>query len=986
MKNNKMQEPATSTENSSFQNKSVMPAQSNSQPSVGSEPKVLKRVNTEENFDIYRDSIEISRPTKNTIKEKLMTIPKFIQRCIGAIGVIYGDIGTSPIYTVASVFLYNNVNYNPNWIEVLGATSIIIYTITIFLCIKYLIFVLEFTHHGEGGIHMLTALLRSKRLQNPTLNLVKKWVLICVSIIGASFVLGDGVLTPAISVLSAVGGIQAFSPSLAPYVLPLALVILILLFFMQALGTNKVGFIFGPIMLLFFLAIGGIGIYNITLNPYSLYAFNPYYIILYTQMNPTRAFTQLGGTLLSITGVEAMFSDCGHFGVAPTRASAFIILFPTVILSYAGQAAWLMERPQDISLIFFLNWPSVLFWPMIVLTTVATVIASQATITAAYSLVAQAIHLNYFPSWKIVYMDQYLQGMVYIPFMNFVLMVLVIICCVLFPSGTTLASAYGICVMHVLSLTSMMILWNIIENRKGHRLLFRVIAFCFILVICLPFELLLLASAYVKVATGGWFALTIAFCYMVVQFLWAFGDAYAASIKSRLKTVSFEDFYKAILFNNRVVRNKGTGIYIVAANELHDEVGVAPFVLQLIDFHRSTFEKIIFLQVKRYATIPVMPIQEQIDFSDYGNHIYRMKIRVGFFEKLPNIDKIIEDSDKAFMFKDRLYFSGFDHFIVDKSAWFFKKWPIKAFVFLYSNSRQSIISNVLPKNVLEIGVRIVLPQNKKKNVYEEPPKGDHALMELQENIPEMRMLLPHEELQDNHGIHPILGGLTANSDNATMNSSLLVKNNGFDDDTTPPIWNYDFAKETVLQQNSLPLEETPPWLVFARKQSTAFPLQKEVLETNLSSLTASGSVDINSSNSNNITDNNNNNNNIGGNAAHENEQFLKYLQSTNVFSQNTGAGSGDGVGDAAEVENMFPTDAGESSGQHRSHASSQTTSRELGTSVSFDGRRRQDNTDNQKSSPAGNSSSYNTRHQNLILSPEIRRARKLSTLSDAGKK
>lgn len=349
--------------------------------------------------------------------------------------------------------------------------------------IKYIIFILSATNKGEGGIFALAALLpdvQKGKIRCGNFLHILKWSAIYLAIIGAAFVLGDGIITPPISVLSSLEGLKAQSAALEPLVVPLAIIILLALFFVQRFGTARVGLLFGPIMLLWCATIAALGIYNITLNYRSLLAFNPVYIIhFFSEAGFLDGVKMFGGVVLSLTGCEAMYADLGHFGAGPIRASWLLIVFPAACLSYLGQASGLLTNPSQWTSPFFLSCPKPVFWPVLILATGATIIASQALITGAFSLVSQAINLGYFPPIKIYFTNKKIEGQIYIPIINYLLAVMAIALVAIFKTSEALADAFGLAVCGVLIVTTILYVAVMLLSWKVHPLIRILIAIPF---------------------------------------------------------------------------------------------------------------------------------------------------------------------------------------------------------------------------------------------------------------------------------------------------------------------------------------------------------------------------------------------------------------------------------------------------------------------------------------------------------------------------
>eukprot|EP01133_Synstelium_polycarpum_P009175 gene9175-10766_t len=426
---------------------------------------------------------------------------------LGAIGIIYGDIGTSPLYVFSSMFTHGP----PTQSEVLGALSLILWALILVVCIKYVIFVLAVDNNGEGGIMALQALVP------PNAPSWMRTALTVVAVIGAALILGDGVITPAISVLSAIEGLEVGIHNFESYVMPITLVILVLFFISQSFGTARLGKFFGPIMLLWFVSIGVFGAIKIADNPVILKAFNPWEGMKYLGHGGSRGFLSLGTVILCVTGVEAMYADLGHFGSRPVRISWFIVVLPSLMLNYLGQGSLYLSEP-NVENSFYRVVPKPLFWPMIVLATLATIIASQALISGAFSIVNQAMCLNCFPRVKVHHTSNKQYGQVYISEVNYTLMIITVAVVVGFRHSKNLISAYGLGVSSVMVLTTIMYLAVIYYHL--HRPLWVVILLgAFFLILDLAF----FTSCLVKIPTGGWFPIAVALVLSFIMLVWRYG-------------------------------------------------------------------------------------------------------------------------------------------------------------------------------------------------------------------------------------------------------------------------------------------------------------------------------------------------------------------------------------------------------------------------------------------------------------------------------
>lgn len=437
-------------------------------------------------------------------------LPLFLSLTIGSLGIIFGDIGTSPLYVVNTIF-----DFQPTEQQCIGAISLIVWNLIIVVSIKYAIFILMADNHGEGGTFALCGLLTGEK---SSLSPRTKRGITVIALVAASLLLGDGALTPAVSVLSAVQGLAVEAPSLTSAVVPVSVVIIVLLFLAQRWGTAKIGVAFGPIMLVWFACLFMIGVWRITMNASILKAFNPWEAFHYLLIEKKRGFLQIGGVFLSVTGLEALYADLGHFGRWPIRSAWFFVVFPAVLFNYLGQGALLIADPTLIDNPFYHSIPKWAHWPMVVLATVATIIASQAIITGSFSLISQAIGMQCCVPFHIFHTSKKVIGQIYVPTINYILMILTIIVTVGFQTGANLTNAYGVTVCSVMIITT--VLYMCVMRYTWHK------PWYFIL----PFGLFLVIDAYTwaanatKIPSGGWVAIVIATGFFILGFCWYFGE------------------------------------------------------------------------------------------------------------------------------------------------------------------------------------------------------------------------------------------------------------------------------------------------------------------------------------------------------------------------------------------------------------------------------------------------------------------------------
>ncbi|CAF1466544.1 unnamed protein product [Rotaria sordida] len=436
----------------------------------------------------------------------------YLSLTISSLGIIFGDIGTSPLYVIRTIFAEN---LHPTREQCIGAISLIIWNLIIIVSIKYSIFILMADNRGEGGTFALCSLLTGEHSQ---LRPRAKHVIGIISIFAASLLIGDGALTPAISVLSAVEGLATTSEALTKWILPVTILIIISLFFVQMFGSSKIGLAFAPIMIIWFIVLFSIGIWRITFEPAILRAFNPWEAINYLIREKQKGFMQIGGVFLSITGLEALYADLGHFGRWPIRTSWLCIVLPSVMFNYLGQGALIMQYPELITNPFYNAGPSWFRWPLIILATMATIIASQAIITGVFSLISQAASLGYSPSLRVIHTSKTVIGQIYVPTINWIIMLITLSITLYFRNSNYLAHAYGVTVCSDMLITS--ILYMCVMRYVWNNHWIRVILFGIFLI----FDIIFLSANMVKFFQGAWIALLIAIMFFIFGFSWYYGQ------------------------------------------------------------------------------------------------------------------------------------------------------------------------------------------------------------------------------------------------------------------------------------------------------------------------------------------------------------------------------------------------------------------------------------------------------------------------------
>ena len=530
---------------------------------------------------------------------------------LGAIGIVYGDIGTSVLYAVKSVFATGHVDLNPG--NIFGILSIFFWTLTVIVSIKYVLLVLRADNHGEGGTAALLALASNAVKDKPVL----RRRLLVVGMFGAALFYGDGVITPAISVLSAVEGLEIVSPNFTKYVIPLTLGILLLLFVVQKRGTAGIGKFFGPVTLVWFIAIGVLGALQIAENPAILKALSPYYALLFMWNSPGTTFLILGAIVLCVTGAEALYADMGHFGKRPIRLAWFSVVMPALTLNYFGQGALLLSDPAAVKNPFFLMMPEWALLPMVGLATMATVIASQALISGAFSATKQIVQLGYLPRLYMIHTSIKETGQIYIPFINWTLFIAIVMAVVFFKSSDALATAYGIAVCGNMLITTILTFYVIRYGWKYP------LALCIAATgIFFAIDFAFLASNALKFVEGGWFPILIAGAIFTLMVTWKEGRSILNN-KLRADSIDLKSFLEAV-FVSPPLRVEGTAVFLTT------EPGTVPnAMLHNLKHNKVLHETNLFVTVRSHE-VPWITMDKRLEISSLGRHCWQVVLNYGF--------------------------------------------------------------------------------------------------------------------------------------------------------------------------------------------------------------------------------------------------------------------------------------------------------------------------------------------------------------------
>ena len=542
---------------------------------------------------------------------------------LGAIGVVYGDIGTSVLYTLKEVFGSGHVPFTTD--NVYGVLSIVFWTLTVIVSLKYVTLVLRADNHGEGGLVAMLALAsQSVKDKAPAL---RKWMLL-IGIFGTCLFYGDGVITPAITVLSAVEGLDVVSPAFRKAVIPLTLLILLALFWVQKRGTAGIGRFFGPIMVLWFLAIAALGVHHIAGHPEILAALSPHHAIGFIVRQPGTSFIILGAVVLCVTGGEALYADMGHFGKRPIRVAWFSIVMPCLTLNYFGQGALLLSEPEAVKNPFFHMAPDWLTLPLVGLATMAAVIASQALISGAYSVTKQVIQLGYLPRLQIQHTSTRDTGQIYMPFVNWSLFVMIVLAVVLFRSSSHLAAAYGIAVTLDMTITTVLTFF-VIRYGWGYPLALCIAATGFFFVIDLAF----FSSNLLKLAEGGWFPILIGRAVFTLMVTWKDGRE-LLSRSLRDSSIDLTSFLESV-FLSPPTRVPGTAVFLSA------EPGIVPNALM----HNLKHNKVLHAQnlfvTRRAHEVPWIGLDKRLEVQALGSDCWQVVVHYGFKNE-PDLPKALE--------------------------------------------------------------------------------------------------------------------------------------------------------------------------------------------------------------------------------------------------------------------------------------------------------------------------------------------------------
>lgn len=612
---------------------------------------------------------------------------------LGALGVVYGDIGTSPLYALRESFsdLYGMPVTPAN---VLGVLSLIFWSLILVISVKYLGFVMRADNRGEGGILALTSLVTPLKVTPGG----RRWLLILFGLFGTALLYGDGMITPAISVLSAVEGFRVATPFFAPYVIPIAIVILVALFMLQHRGTGTVGRLFGPVILLWFVTLAILGIVQIARQPGVLMALNPLHAFRFFGRNAGRGLLVLGSVFLVVTGGEALYADMGHFGKRPIQLAWFTLVLPALLLNYLGQGALLIGTPHAVDHPFYRMVPTWGLYPVVVLATAATVIASQALISGAFSLSMQAIQLGYSPRLEIDHTSAHAIGQVYLPVVNWTLMVACIGLVLGFRSSSNLAAAYGVAVTMTMVITVVLLFVVAKEHWQWP------LPGC--LLLCGGFLVIdgaFFAANIFKIPQGGWFPLVIGAIIFTLMTTWKRGREVVAA-KLRVDAIPTEPFVHSI-GEHPPVRVPGTAVF------LHSRAGSVPPALIANLKHNHVLHERVALVALESEEVPRVHPATRVEMQPLGAGFYQLTLHVGFMDE-SNIPQMLENmvtTELGFDVRDTTYFLGRVTLLITDNKTGMATWRKHLFTLMSRNARSAaLFFDIPPERVIEVGAQVAL--------------------------------------------------------------------------------------------------------------------------------------------------------------------------------------------------------------------------------------------------------------------------------------
>jgi KUP system potassium uptake protein len=617
---------------------------------------------------------------------------RFAALALAALGVVYGDIGTSPLYAVKEVFAGNHpipVTVG----NIYGSLSLFFWALIIVVSIKYVSFIMRADNRGEGGIMALIALALHTVQGKPR----QARLIMIFGVLGAAMFYGDGMVTPAISVLSAVEGLEIVTPAFKSFVIPITMVVLFVLFFVQRRGTAMVGAFFGPVMMLWFTVLAALGLHNIVAHPGILLAINPLYGIEFLLENKAMSLLAMGNVVLAVTGAEALYADMGHFGRKPISRAWFAFVLPALALNYFGQGALILAEPEAAKNPFFLSAPEWALIPLVVLATLATVIASQAVISGAFSVTRQAMQLGFVPRMEVQHTSEKEQGQIYLPAVNWGLMVAVMILVVGFKSSNNLAAAYGIAVTGDMVITSILATVVVAKVWKWGWLKAGLLFACFLSV-----ELVFLAANILKIPDGGWFPLVSGMVVFIVMMTWKRGRQL---LSDRLKGERLElSTFLNSLGSSMPTRVAGTSVFLNA-----DPTGVPHALLHNLMHNKVLHERVVLLSVQ-FFDVPYVPDIDRVEVRQLKENFWSVIIQYGFKDDpdVPAALALCTDAGLEFSALETSYFIGRET-LIPRLGSEMAFWREKLFIAMFRNAGSATAFFKIPTNrVVELGTQVVL--------------------------------------------------------------------------------------------------------------------------------------------------------------------------------------------------------------------------------------------------------------------------------------
>ena len=608
---------------------------------------------------------------------------------IGAIGVVFGDIGTSPLYALKEIFNgHHPIPLTPE--NILGLLSMVFWAIMVLVSIKYVAIIMRADNRGEGGSLAQLALITSR--QNPAW---LSWFLTMLGIFAAALFYGDSMITPAISVLSAVEGLEIIAPTLKDFVIPVTVIVLTGLFMIQKRGTGLVGMFFGPVMIVWFTVLACLGINQILEHPEVLVALNPYYALQFIYEYPKLAFFALSAVVLAVTGGEALYTDMGHFGRSPIRLAWFGFVMPALVLNYFVQGALLLHNPQAIRNPFYMLAPEWALIPMIALSTVATVIASQAVISGAFSVARQAVQMGLLPRMGIIHTSGKEEGQIYVPFTNWTLYIAVVALVIGFKSSSNLAAAYGIAVTGTMLIDTILIAFVMRLLWRWHWIFVFLVAGSLLVI-----DVAFFAANAIKIPDGGWFPLVVGVVSFTVLTTWRRGRK-LVNEETASGSMPLESF---IEFTNDVHRVSGTAVFMTSSPD-----GVPSALLHNLKHNQILHERVVLMTIKT-ADKPFVKVSKQVETQDLGKNFSRVIVTYGFMQNpdVPRALKLCEAHGMTFdMMSTTFYLARETVVRTTKSS--FTPWRAHVFRLMSKNATSATDFFKLPANrVVELGTQIAI--------------------------------------------------------------------------------------------------------------------------------------------------------------------------------------------------------------------------------------------------------------------------------------